>query len=83
MDDDPLPTPDPDPPEWSGEARLLLGAILMVATNGAPRITVAGLRFAEQILESSQRRALAEGVRIQARRTSNGACVDLVVEAVR
>jgi hypothetical protein len=71
------------PSAWSGEERLVLGAILLVASRAAPRVTVAGLRFGDMILESSQRRALAEGVRVLARRTTNGACVDLVVEALR
>ncbi len=76
----------PPPPAavqaWAGEERLVREAILMVASNGAPRVLVAGLTFGEQVLDACRRSALEAGVRIRVRPTSSDDRLDLVVEAV-
>ena len=45
------------------ERRILSEAILLVSTGGSPRVTVAGLRYAEQVLAAS--RPLAEARRVR------------------
>jgi hypothetical protein len=61
---------------------LVREAILMVASNGAPRVLVAGLTFGEQVLDACRRSALEAGVRIRVRPTSSDDRLDLVVEAI-
>jgi hypothetical protein len=70
----------PDP--WAGETRLVREAILMVASNAAPRVLVAGLTFGERILDDCRRSALEAGVRVRVRPTASEHRVDLVIEAV-
>jgi hypothetical protein len=69
--------------QLEGELRLVQGAILMVASNGAPEVVVAGLRLAEQVLEPARRLATSAGVRLVPLWTSDETLFDIKVEAVR
>ena len=46
------------------EMQLVQDAIALVAAGGAPRVTVAGIRFGDAILEPARTWARASGVRI-------------------
>jgi hypothetical protein len=70
----------PDP--WAGEVRLVREAILLVASQGAPRVMVAGLTWGEQVLDVLRRSALESGVRLLARSTARADRVDVVVEPI-
>ena len=62
------------------ESRLVTEAILLVSTGGSPRVTVAGLNFAEQVLEASRSMAGARRVRLVPLWTDDERGVDLAVE---
>lgn len=47
------------------EVRNVTGAIALVASGGATRVTVAGLRFGEQVVAQLQAEALCAGVRLE------------------
>ncbi len=50
--------------QLDGELRLVREAILFVASGGAPRVTVAGLRLGEAILDAARSLAADAGVQI-------------------
>ena len=62
------------------EARLVLEAILLVSSGGSPRVTVAGLHYAEQVLEASRSNAAARHVRLVPLWTDDERGADLAVE---
>ncbi len=62
------------------EMRLIRGAIALVASGGAPRVIVAGLRLGEQLLDSSSRIAREAGVRLVPLWSADEAGVDLSIE---
>jgi hypothetical protein len=62
------------------EMRLVREAIAMVAQGGAPRVTLAGLRLAEPLLDPARRLATEYGVRIVPLWTSDEAGLDLALE---
>jgi hypothetical protein len=62
------------------EARLVMEAILLVSSGGSPRVTVAGLHYSEQVLESSRELAIARGVRVVPLWTDDERGADLAVE---
>src|SRR5262249_31390961 len=78
----PPPPPPPSSQAWAGEEQLVREAILMVATNGAPRVLVAGITFGEQILDPCRRAALDAGAGVRARPTPSEGRLDLVIESV-
>src|SRR5262249_51089679 len=45
------------------EMRIIRDAVLLVATGGAPRVVLAGLRLSDQLLEPARRYAASRGVR--------------------
>ncbi len=47
------------------EMRNVTGAVALVASGGATRVTVAGLRFGEQVVAQLQAEAAAEGIRLE------------------
>jgi hypothetical protein len=57
-------------------------AIAMVASGFAPRVTLAGLRFGESLLEPAREWAIDAGVRVAALWRADEAGVDLAIEAV-
>lgn len=62
------------------EIRLVMEAILLVSSGGSPRVTVAGLRYPEQVLEVSRELAAVRRVRLIARWTDDERGADLAVE---
>jgi hypothetical protein len=65
------------------EMRLIREAIAMVASGGAPRVVVAGIRFGETLLDPGRRLALDAGVRLVPLRRSDEAGADLSIERIR
>jgi hypothetical protein len=64
------------------ERRMVAEAILLVSSGGSRRVTVAGLSYAEQILESSRPLAVASHVRLVALWTDDERGADVAVEAL-
>lgn len=62
------------------EMTMIREAVAMVASGGAPRVTVAGLRFGEELLGPARRLAAGQGVRIVPLFTADEQGADLRVE---
>lgn len=62
------------------EMRLVREAISMVASGGAPRVSVAGLRFGDVLLEPARRLAREAGVDLVPLWSADDAGVDIMVE---
>jgi hypothetical protein len=62
------------------ELRLVTEAIEMVASGRAPSVTLAGIRFGDQILARARREADASGVTIRELFAADESGVDLRVE---
>ncbi len=62
------------------ELRLVTEAIAMVASGRAPSVTLAGIRFGDQILAEARREADASGVRIRELFAADESGLDLRVE---
>lgn len=69
--------------QLDGELQLVREAILMVASRGAPRVTVAGLSLGRQVLGPARRLAAAAGVQLVPLWTADEEHLDIRVEAVR
>lgn len=65
------------------EMRMIREAIAMVASGGAPRVVVAGIRFGETLLDPSRRLALEAGVRLVPLWRADEAGADIAVERIR
>jgi hypothetical protein len=66
-----------------GELRLVEQAILLVASRAAPRVTVAGLRLGDAILDAARRLAEEAGVRVVPLWAPDDGRTDIRVEADR
>jgi hypothetical protein len=64
------------------EIGLVADAIAMVAGGISPRVTVAGLRLGDAVLESARGRAASAGVRLVPRWNGDESGVDITVEAL-
>jgi hypothetical protein len=64
------------------EMQLIREAIAMVASGGAPRVVLAGIRFGETLLDPGRRLALDAGVRLVPLWRSDEAGADLAVERI-
>jgi hypothetical protein len=62
------------------EATLIRDAIALVASGGAPRVVVAGLRLGDALLPTARRMALEAGVRIVPLWRADEAGLDVAVE---
>ncbi len=62
------------------ELELVRSAIAMVSSGGAPRISLSGLRFGDELVEPAQRMALEAGVRVVPVWSTDEAGLDLTVE---
>jgi hypothetical protein len=62
------------------EFDLVRGAIVMVASGAAPRVSLGSLRFGEQLIKPARRLALEAGVRIVPLWTSGDSGTGLTVE---
>jgi hypothetical protein len=69
--------------QLDGELRLVREAILMVASRGAPRVTVAGLVLGRQVLGPARRLAAAAGVKLVPLWTADEEHLDIRIEAVQ
>lgn len=68
--------------QLDGELQLLHQAILLVATGGAPRVVVAGLRLARGLLPEADRLAADAHVRLVPLWTADEQQFDVRVERV-
>jgi hypothetical protein len=64
------------------ELSLIRDAIAMVASGGAPRVILAGLRLGEGLLQPARRMALEAGVRIVPLWSADDAGADIAVERI-
>ncbi len=64
------------------ELDLVRSAIGMVASGGAPRVSLVGLRLGEQLLGQARQMALQAGVRIVPLWRSDEAGLDIAVERI-
>jgi hypothetical protein len=64
------------------ELDLVGGAISMVASGAAPRVTVASLRFGDQLLGPARRMAAAAGVRVVPEWSADESCATISIERV-
>lgn len=64
------------------EMQLIGEAVAFVASGGAPRVVVAGLRLGDGLLHSARRVALEAGVRIVPLWHADEAGVDIAVERI-
>jgi hypothetical protein len=64
------------------ELGLVADAIALVASGRSPRVTVAGLRLGDAVLEPARRLALQAGVLIVPRWNADESGVDISVEPV-
>ncbi len=62
------------------ELELIRSAIAMVSSGGAPRVSLNGLRFGDELMEPARRMALEAGVRISPVWTTDETGLDLSVE---
>jgi hypothetical protein len=62
------------------EIRMVREAIDMVASGGAPRVTLAGLHFGEMLVEQATGWALQAGVRLTPLWRTDEAGLDLAIE---
>jgi hypothetical protein len=62
------------------ELQLAREAIVMVASGASPRVVIAGIRFADQILDAARRLATESGVSANVVRRGNRPTADLVIE---
>ncbi len=63
------------------ELNLVNGAIELVASGGSRRVTVAGLRFGEQLLSQIEPLARASRVNVRSLWSPNGPHCDIAIEA--
>lgn len=64
------------------ESRIVREAIALVASGGAQRVVIAGLRFGEDVIDPARRGALEAGLRVRALGRSGGEGIDLAIEAI-
>lgn len=65
------------------EMNLVREAIAMVASGGAPRVVVGGLRFGEELLATARGLATEAGVRLVPLWMPDDAGTDIAVERIR
>lgn len=64
------------------ELSMIRSAIDLVASGGAPRVVLAGLHFAEPLLQSARDLALGSGVRVVPLWTASERAADLAIEKI-
>ncbi len=64
------------------ELETVRSAVSMVASGGAPRVWVAGLRFGDQLVEPARRMAEAAGVRVYPEWSADESGAAIVVERI-
>lgn len=73
---------DPAARTLEHELELVRSAIAMVSSGGAPRISLSGLRFGDELVEPAQRMALEAGVRVVPVWSTDETGLDLTVELI-
>jgi len=64
------------------ESRLVREAIALVASGGARRVVIAGLRFADDVVDPARVGALESGIRVRSIDRASGSGVDLSIETI-
>ena len=64
------------------ESRIVRDAIALVASGGASRVVIAGLRFGDEVIDPARGAALQVGLRVRALGRSAGEGIDLAIEAI-
>ena len=64
------------------ESRIVREAIALVASGGARRVVIAGLRFGDEVIDPAQGAALEVGLRIQALGRTADDGIDLAIEPI-
>ena len=62
------------------ECRLIAEAVRFVASGATPRVTVAGLRFGDALLQEARDLAVRHGVRVVPRWPADEAGLDVTIE---
>ena len=65
------------------EMRIIREAIAVVASGGAPWVILAGINFAETLLDPARRLALEAGVRLVPLWRADEAGADIAIERIR
>ena len=65
------------------ESRIVREAIALVASGGANRVVIAGLRFADDVIDPARGAALEVGLRIRALGRESGGGIDLAIEPLQ
>ena len=81
-----LRTPGPDPEETrrrlAAEMQEVRGALALVASGAASRVTLAGLRFGDELTARFSQEAAAAGIRIEPLFWPDDAGCDLIVRRI-
>jgi hypothetical protein len=64
------------------ELAMIQGAIDLVASGGAPRVVLAGMRFGDKLLDQARRLAAASGVRVVPLWKARSEGADLAIEQI-
>ncbi len=75
-----LPASDTASAVLEREIQLVHDAIAMVSSGAAPRVTIAGIRFGDNLIEPARQWALAAGLRLTPLWRTDEAGVDLTIE---
>jgi len=64
------------------ESQIVRDAIALVASGGASRVVIAGLRFADDVVDPARVAAAGAGLRVRTLARASGDGVDLSIDAV-
>ena len=64
------------------ESRIVREAIALVASGGARRVVIAGLRFGDEVADPARVAALESGLRVRSLARTTGVGIDLAIEAI-
>jgi len=64
------------------ESRIVREAIALVASGGARRVVIAGLRFGDDVVDPARIAAIEAGLRIRSLSRASGSGIDLSIETV-
>jgi len=65
------------------ESRLVREAIALVASGGAKRVVIAGLRFADEVIDPAEGAAHEIGLRVRALSRAVDEGIDLAIEPIQ
>jgi hypothetical protein len=78
----PRPDPEETPRRLAAEVQEVRGAIVLVASGGASRVTLTGLRFGEELMARFSHHPEAEGIVLEPIFWPDDAGCDLIVRAI-